>query len=114
MLKRIFSSLAIVSLLFTATLSVCWYRSFHTPFDHPDGFTLGKNTNTESEFYGVKGQIFLTVKHKDIWVNDTRGYPFRNAVGETLIVPALWLAVWIRSKLPRPGGREFERRSRLL
>ena len=95
--------MALTSLLLAGVLLVYWFRSRHA---YVDGFTLGKGSPTESHFSAVNGRISMEVIQTvgGTIYRTTYFYDFRNVMGYLLILPGFWLAIKIRSWLPRPPG----------
>jgi hypothetical protein len=103
--------MAITSLLLAGALLVYWWRSNH---GHSDGFTLGSSGSTQSHFYSQNGRIALEATENlgSMVTRKIEFYQFKNVIGYFLLIPGLWLAIKIRSWLPRPPGRGFEVRAR--
>jgi hypothetical protein len=104
-LKRILASLAVTSLILTLVLCVYWWRSKH---GHTDSFTLGNIGSTQTHFTFANGRIGLEVSdHVGTTVmGRVEFYEFKNVLGACLLIPGLWLAIKIRSLLPKPPGRK--------
>ncbi len=104
MLKRILASIAITSILLACVLLVYWWRSNH---GHSDSITLGKNGSTQSHFTTSNGRILLEVTdHLDGQIlTRIKPYRFQDVLGYFLLVPGIWVAIKVRSLLPRPPGR---------
>ncbi len=110
MLKRILASLAITSLLCAVVLLVYWWRARH---GYVDTLTLGKGTATESLFtsqrnqFSGQGEVLLEVTNHgpSNVVTTIKPYFYRDFVGYALLIPGLWVAIKVRSMLPRPPGR---------
>lgn len=107
MLKRLLASLAITSLILLCVLCVYWWRSYH---GHTDSFTLGKLSPTESHFFSQRGYIWVEVtdRSNSVVTDQMKSYRFKDVLGYFLILPCLWIAVIVRSWLPRPPGRTLE------
>jgi hypothetical protein len=105
-LKRI-----LTSLLLAGVFLVYWWRGVH---GHVDTFTLGRGSSTETQFTSERNlarQGIVIVVANDR-VNSTqiipgivRIYPYRGMLGYFLLIPAFWVAMKVRSMLPRPPGR---------
>ena len=95
--------MALTSLLLAGVLLVYWWRSNH---GHSDSFMLGKDSPTQSHFFTVNGRIAMEGSEAvgDQIVNKLQFYEFKNVLAYCLIIPGLWLAIKIRSLLPRPPG----------
>ncbi len=95
--------MAVTSLLLAAVLLVYWWRSNH---GHADTFTLGKGSVTESRFIAEHGEIVLEVTDHNAGLvqSQMQFYQFRSVLGYFLILPGFWLAIKVRSRLPRPPG----------
>src|SRR5438552_1643953 len=101
MLRRLLAALSILSLLLGLVLLVLWWRSYH----HVDHFTIGKLESNRTTFTTRGGTILITSSRSGGGMIASRSVPYplwRAAVG-SLCIPALWLAVTLRAKLPRPG-----------
>jgi hypothetical protein len=107
MLRRLLAGFAIASLLLGAILLVFWWRSFR----HVDHLALPVMGGQKSEFTSQHGIVMVTNSRKEDGMIAMRSdfYDYRRILGACLIIPALWLAIFIRSKLPRPGGRPRDR-----
>jgi hypothetical protein len=104
-LKRILASIAITSLLLVIILLVYWWRGNH---GYTDTFTLGKGTQTETQFSTIgNGRIEVhVIDRHSVDVTDRIEFRrFKDVLGYFLIVPGLWVAIKVRSLLPRPPGR---------
>jgi hypothetical protein len=110
-LKKLLASIALTSVVAALVLLVYWWRGVH---GYVDNFTLGRGTATESHFtsernmFSGQGQILLEVtnnKGGEI-VTTIKSYLYRQILGYFLIVPGLWMAIKIRSWLPRPPGMQ--------
>ena len=108
MLNRLFTSLAIVSLVAVVAVSVLWWRSNH---GHSDTAHLGADSTTRTLFYTLPGgrvAIHLAEHGTNGVQSKTNIYPLRSVLGGCLLVPALWAAVRLRRRLlPRPPGAEL-------
>jgi hypothetical protein len=91
-------------MLLAGVLLVYWWRSNH---GHTDSFTLGKVSQTQSRFTADHGRILLEVTDNLGGQIITRITPhrFQDVLGYFLLVPGIWLAIKVRSLLPRPPGR---------
>jgi hypothetical protein len=99
--------MAIVSTILALVLLVYWWRSLH---GHVDSLNLGRFSPTESQFHTGNGRIWVEVTDKTptVWMNQLKSYAFRDVLGYFLILPCLWIAILVRSWLPRPPGRGLE------
>lgn len=102
-MRRVLAALAILSLLFGAFVLVMWARSpghvDQIPLGHWDGFTWSATSHAGrvmvSKTFDSNGIVNTQSTFVDHW---------RLAVA-CLSLPALWVAVEIRRKLPKPPGR---------
>lgn len=96
--------MALTSVLLAAVLLVYWWRSYH---GHVDTFTLGRGSPTESQFFTTPGRIALEVTDRvgATVTSRMQFYRFKDVLGYFLILPCLWVAVLVRSWLPRPPGK---------
>ncbi len=101
MLRRLLAGFSIASLLLGAILLFFWWRSF----GHVDHFTLPAWSGTRSEFTSQRGIVMVSNSRKLGDMIDTQSsfYSYRQILACCMIIPALWLAIFIRGKLPRPG-----------
>jgi hypothetical protein len=101
MLRRVLSLLSIASLLVGLIICVFWLRSYH----HTDHFGYTFPTSRRTQFTSISGRVGVTVitNIPGGITQRTDFYQFKQIVGGCLVIPAFWLAIWIRSKLPRPG-----------
>jgi hypothetical protein len=99
MLSRILAGLSIASLLVGLIVLIFWGRSYH----HVDHIKLGPN-----EFTTEHGALMVTISQNqsDNIFRRTDRYAFTRIAGGCLVIPIFWFAIWIRSKLPRPPGRQ--------
>jgi hypothetical protein len=107
MLRRLLSGLSIASLLVGALLLLLWWRSYH----HSDHFTLGKPDTDQTEFTTQPGSIWVATTNSEggMITKHWQTYPFKQLAAGTLIIPAFWVAITIRAKLPRPGKLPIKR-----
>src|ERR1700742_1523627 len=98
MLSRILAALSIVSLLLTVAVLVFWWRSY----SHIDHLAIANN-----QFTTMHGYVIVTTTQHPVGeiLHRSDRIAFKQVLGGSLVVPAFWLAIWIRSKLPRPPGR---------
>jgi hypothetical protein len=103
MLRRILGGLAIASLVLGLAVLIFWWRSYR----HVDHFTLGNLNSHQTEFVTHNG--YVMVKTSDniggIITSRSEPHPFSQVAWACLIIPAFWLAVWVRGKFPRVGQR---------
>jgi hypothetical protein len=99
--------MAIVSMLLLGVLLVYWWRA-HT--GHTDELTLGATSSTQSHLVttrNMNGQAIVMVEvHQNNTAqinNQIKPYRFKDFLGWFLFIPGLWLAIKLRSLLPRPG-----------
>jgi hypothetical protein len=104
MLLKILSGLAVASLLVGVIVGVFWWRSYH----HTDEFKLGNLDSNQTVFTTHDGRISIAVSENIGGMISTqlKFYPFSQVIWGCFIIPGFWLAIWVRKKLPRPGGRE--------
>jgi hypothetical protein len=101
MLRRILTGLSILSLLVGAVVLIFWWRSYH----HVDHFAIGSLGADRTEFTSSNGNVMVNRSQSigGMIISQSTFYPIREVAAGCLIVPTLWLAILIRSKLPRPG-----------
>jgi hypothetical protein len=101
MLRRILAGLAILSLVAGAALLFILWRSYHLT----DHFAFGSFQTNRTEFTTHAGNVMVSRSQSvgGMIVTQSSFYPIRQVAGCSLIIPAFWLAITIRAKLPRPG-----------
>ena len=108
MLNRLFTSLAIVSLLAAVTVAVLWWRGNH---GHNDVFHLGADSPTRMWFESMPGgQLAIHQgEHSATGIQGRTDFrPMKAVFGWCLVVPALWGARQARRRLlPRPPGSDL-------
>jgi hypothetical protein len=102
-LRKFLAGFAIASLVVCLLVLIFWARSY----SHIDHVGLRGVVGGRAELTTNHGTLMVTrTNHLGNMVNqESNFYPMRQVVGGCLVIPALWLAVKIRSLLPRPGGR---------
>jgi hypothetical protein len=113
-LKRLLASLALTSLLCAVVLLVYWWRARHGHVDH---FTMGRGSATESLFtsernpFSGQGEVVMEVTNHgpSEVVTTIKPCLYRDFLGYFLLIPGLWVAIKIRSLLPRPPGMRRRR-----
>ncbi len=98
--------MALVSLICTAAVGVLWLRA---PGGHADPFSIPW-VGVTYQFSSVPPNSFdpsrlavRAVRKGDLgWYTETHYLKFKEVMGYTLIIPAIWVAIWVRSKIPRP------------
>ena len=104
MLKRLLASIALVSIAAALVLLVYWWRGGH---GYSDTFAMGKGTPTETQFTSIGHgliEVHIIDRHTTDNVNDRIEFKkFKEIFGYLLLVPGLWVAIKVRSRLPRPG-----------
>jgi hypothetical protein len=107
MLRRALTLLTLSSLLVAVVVLFFWGRSYF----HVDQFGIGNLATHRTDYASQNGAIIVTQSQNlagEI-LRRTDRHPYSQAFGATLIIPAFWLAIWIRGKLPRPPGRSPRR-----
>jgi len=101
MLRRLLAGLSILSLVLGAALLIFWWRSYR----HVDHFAVGSLDSNRTEFTSQAGNVMVSRSQSvgGMIMTQSTIYPYRSFSSAFLIVPALWLAIMIRAKLPRPG-----------
>jgi hypothetical protein len=101
MLRRILAGLSILSLVVGAALLIFWWRSYH----HTDHFAIGKPDIDGTEFTAEPGMVWVATTRVDAGMitKQWKTYQFRQLAAGSLVIPAFWLAITIRAKLPCPG-----------
>ena len=101
MLRRILAGLAILSLVAGAALLIFWWRSYH----HTDHFAVGSFATNRTEFTAHGGNVMVSRSQSvgGMIMTQSSFYQFRQIAAGSLVIPALWLAITIRAKLPHPG-----------
>ncbi len=101
MLRRILLAMSILSLLLGAVVLIFWWRSY----SHVDHFSLGRLDNGGTEFTSTAGKLMVGRSQSigGMIVTQSTIYPYRSFWSASLIIPAFWVAITIRSKLPHPG-----------
>ncbi len=99
--------MAIVSMLLLITVCVYDWRARHGKYDR---IAIESNATSQINLISGGGKISVEMlNHTGGGINDKlQFYEFKEVIGYCLIIPAIWLAIKIRSKLPRPGRRGFE------
>ena len=109
MLNRLFTALAIVSVLLALTTAALWWRGAH---GHSDTvFHVGGTSANQTTLYtgpaGMAARVQRTMPDGSIG-DRTQLVPFRTVLGGTMLIPALWVAVRVRRRLlPRRPGAEL-------
>lgn len=107
--------MALTSLFLAGVLQVYWLRC---RYGHVDTFTMGKGSQTETYFISElnragQAQIEVDAKSTVNFTDVFKVYLYRNILGYFLIIPGLWVAIKVRSWLPRPPGRVKNRMTKL-
>jgi hypothetical protein len=102
-LRKFLAGFAIASLVVCLIVLIFWWRSY-THIDHVGFPGIGGG---RAELTTNHGRVMVTTTRKvaNMVTQVSSFHPMREVVGECLVIPALWLAVKLRSLLPRPGGR---------
>jgi hypothetical protein len=107
-LNRLFTSIAIVSLLAAVAVAILWWRAEH---GHADTFHLGASSPTQVRFEPLPGgrlAIHRAERTDDGVQSRTDFVPMRSVMGGCFVVPALWAAIRLRRRLrPRPPGSQL-------
>jgi hypothetical protein len=100
-LRRILSIFSIASLLVGLLVLLVWWRSYH----HVDHIGFGSLASRRTEYTSRDGRVMVSISQNISGQIITRSdfYPDSRIAGWCLAIPAFWLAIWIRGKLPRPG-----------
>jgi hypothetical protein len=102
----------LVSLLCTMAVGIVWFRSVR---GHADSFKLPW-IGVDYRFDSAGDKLWVHTIHKSsegIFDNAPL-VPFKQVLGYTLIIPALWVAIWIRGKIPRPTRPPRDRKATRL
>jgi hypothetical protein len=101
MLRRVLSIFSIASLLVALIVLLVWWRSYH----HTDTIGFGNLASRRTDYTSRDGRVMVTLSQNIDGQILTRSdfYPDSQIVGWCLAIPAFWFAIWLRSKLPRPG-----------
>jgi hypothetical protein len=101
MLRRLLAGLSIASLLVGIAVLLLWWRSYH----HVDHFAVGKFDSNRTEFTSQAGNVMVSSSQYNNGMISTQStiYRHKDIAAGCLIIPAFWLAITIRAKLPRPG-----------
>ena len=100
MLRRLLAGLAILSLVLGAAVLIFWWRGYR----HVDHFAVGSLNDNRTEFTSQAGSVMVSRSQSvgGMIMTQSTIYPYRSFSSAFLIVPAFWLAITIRAKLPRP------------
>jgi hypothetical protein len=100
-LRRVLSIFSIASLLVGLIVLFFWWRSYH----HIDTIGFGSLASRRTDYISSKGRVLVTLSENVGGGIQSRSTPylFSQIAGWCLAIPAFWLAIWLRSKLPRPG-----------
>ena len=114
-LQKLLTGFAIASLLLMLVVSILWARSLH----HVDHFSLpGIGGSTRADVTSSHGTLMVisTKKTATLVAQQARFYPHQQVIKACLLLPALWLAIFIRAKLlpHRPDRVPGRRRGRPL
>ena len=97
-IRKLLYGLGVVSLGLCVALLVIQQMSKR---GHESHFTLGKVGGTQTEFATDRGQVRIRaiVPEQGTISDKTQWYPFQNAYGATLMLPALAAAVVVRGAI---------------
>jgi len=106
MLRRLLAGLSIASLFVGLVILVFWNRSFY----HTDHYSIGSLDSSQTVYTSHEGRIMVTTSQNvgGGIMSQSRPYPYSRIAVWSLTIPAFWLAITIRSKLPRPGRRRSD------
>src|SRR3954447_644662 len=104
MLRRILAGLSIASLVVGLIVLVFWWRSYR----HSDHYSIGSINSSQTTYMTNRGFILVTNTQNlgGNILSKSEPYEFWRVAVWTLTIPAFWLAITIRRKLPRPGRFE--------
>jgi hypothetical protein len=100
-LRRILSIFSIASLLVGVLVLVIWWRSY----GHTDHVGFGDVSSRRTDYTSRDGRVMVTISQNTSGqiVRSSQFYADSRIAGWCLAIPAFWFAIWLRSKLPRPG-----------
>jgi hypothetical protein len=96
------AGLSIASLIVGMLILVFWWRSF----SHTDHYSIGSLNSTQTTYTSRDGRILVTTSENvgGGIMSRSQPYTYKQVVGWSLVIPAMWLAVMVRRRwLPRPG-----------